>query len=108
MVHRTHQLVQKRCQIDIVAALAWQDPSNERKVVRPASPERNGDRSPGKGGVKPTGEAKNILEIAEEFKEIVTQMAFEKFDFHQWFRFEDKSAISRSHLCASPSPRKSH
>lgn len=46
----------------------------------------------GKGAVGATGrgkiprKAKDILELTKEFTEMVTQMAFEKFDFHQWFR----------------------
>lgn len=45
-----------------------------------------------KGAVGATGkgktprEVKDMLELTKEFAEMVTQMAFEKFDFHQWFR----------------------
>ena len=31
-------------------------------------------------------EMKDIVKLTLEFTEIITQMAFEKFDFHQWFR----------------------
>lgn len=31
-------------------------------------------------------ETKNIVELTSEFTEIIAQMAFEKFDFHQWLR----------------------
>lgn len=52
--------------------------------VRPSSPDRKSEK---KGGAKPIGEIKDIFKLAGEFKEMVTQMAFEKFDFHQWFRY---------------------
>lgn len=55
-------------------------------IVRPSSSERKAEKSSTKGASKPIGEIKDILELAGEFKEMVTQMAFEKFDFHQWFR----------------------
>ena len=67
--------------------LRWQDPTKEEPIVRPSSSERKAEKPSAKGAQKPTGEIKDILELVMEFKEIVTQMAFEKFDFHQWFRY---------------------
>lgn len=56
-------------------------------IDRPSSPERKTDKNSTKGAPKPVAGVKDILAIAGEFKDMVTQMAFEKFDFHQWFRY---------------------
>lgn len=56
-------------------------------IARPSSPERKAEKTSTKGAPKIIGEVKDILELAGEFKEMVTQIAFEKFDFHQWFRY---------------------
>ena len=80
-------------QHDVCRSTPWQtqnsisqDPTKAEAIVRPSSSGRKADKSSAKGGSKYIGDIKDILELAGEFKEMVTQMAFEKFDFHQWFR----------------------
>lgn len=56
--------------------------------LRPTSSKGSLEKSARKQAAgKSLGKDKDILEVAGEFKEMVTQMAFEKFDFHQWFRY---------------------
>eukprot|EP00752_Nemacystus_decipiens_P011329 g10067.t1 len=80
------------CYINIMTPL---DPTKEESVVRPSSSERKGEKTPAKGARTLTGEIKGILELVTEFKEMVTQMAFEKFDFHQWFSTAEVVTIPR-------------
>lgn len=52
----------------------------------------NGLQKTGEGresltGVPGSEVPKDPAALAQEFQQLVTQMAFEKFDFHQWFRF---------------------
>lgn len=75
-----------------------QDLSKEKNFVRPSSSGRKAEKSSAKGGPKQIGEIKDILELAGEFKEMVTQMAFEKFDFHQWFRCVYATTARRGNL----------
>ncbi|CAM9405657.1 unnamed protein product [Ectocarpus sp. 4 AP-2014] len=77
------------CYINIVAP---PDPRMKEAFVRPSSPDRKPEK---KGGAKPIGEIKDILKLAGEFNEMVTQMAFEKFDFHQWFSTAEVVTIPR-------------
>lgn len=56
----------------------------------PSSPDRKAEKPSAKGDPKHVGKVKDIFQLAEEFKEMVTQMAFEKSDFHQWFRCVSK------------------
>ncbi|CAM9091877.1 unnamed protein product [Ectocarpus fasciculatus] len=77
------------CYINIVAP---PDPRMKEAFVRPSSPDRKSEK---KGGAKPIGEIKDIFKLAGEFKEMVTQMAFEKFDFHQWFSTAEVVTIPR-------------
>ncbi|CAM9950707.1 unnamed protein product, partial [Ectocarpus sp. 12 AP-2014] len=77
------------CYINIVAP---PDPRMKEAFVRPSSPDRKPEK---RGGAKPIGEIKDILKLAGEFKEMVTQMAFEKFDFHQWFSTAEVVTIPR-------------
>lgn len=70
--------------------LPVQDPDAKNMMDRPSSSGRKPQKAAAKANPKVVGEVKDILHLAEEFKEIVSQMAFEKFDFHQWFRYVDK------------------
>eukprot|EP00903_Cladosiphon_okamuranus_P016097 g14858.t2 len=71
------------------------DPNEEDTIGRPSSSERDGDKSSAKRAPKHIGEIKDILELATEFNAMVTQMAFEKFDFHQWFSTAEVVNIPR-------------
>lgn len=80
------ELVQNNSQRRSKHNIIEKDPNLQEATVRPSSSERKTEKSSAKGAQKPVGEIKDILELVTEFKEMVTQMAFEKFDFHQWFR----------------------
>ncbi|CAM9454807.1 unnamed protein product, partial [Pylaiella littoralis] len=80
------------CYINIVAPPG---PNINETIGRPSSPERKVEKTSTKGASHPTGEVKDILELAGEFKDMVTQMAFEKFDFHQWFSTAEVVTIPR-------------
>ena len=74
----------------VTVVLASQDLHATEKAVRSAvlSPRRkSSDRTTAKGTEKPKGETRDILDLAGEFNKMVTRIAFEKFDFHQWFRY---------------------
>lgn len=68
--------------------LQIQDPNNAKERTPSSSDETSVDKTSDASDIAATsvGKTRDILEITEEFKRIVTQMASEKFDFHQWFR----------------------
>lgn len=75
-----------------------QDPSREGNGERPRSAAGKVPKSAEKETARVAAETKDILNIAKEFKEMVTQMAFEKYDFHQWFRCAKEKKNSK-HGC---------
>lgn len=65
---------------------------------RPSSPKRKSvgksdSKAPGKDTEKPKVETRDIVDLAAEFNRMVNQMAFEKFDFHQWFRYASAEMV---------------
>ena len=73
--------------------LAMQDSKKDtHKATRPGISTEILDEAPATSETtaESVGEIIDILEIEKGFKEIVTQMAFEKFDFHQWFRYTEQ------------------
>ena len=77
----------------LVTVALYQDLQTTAKAIRSSiiSPRRKSDKTSAKGTEKPKGETRDIFDLAREFNKLVTQMAFEKFDFHQWFRYASQS-----------------
>ncbi|CAN0080547.1 unnamed protein product, partial [Scytosiphon promiscuus] len=82
------------CYINIFAPPA--DPDAKDVMVRSLSSELKPEKAAARGNPKIVAEIKDVLRLAEEFKEMVTQMAFEKFDFHQWFSTAEIVSLPRT------------
>lgn len=82
-----------------VSILWWQDSSNGTEHglagVVTALSQNSSVHDVEKGGpsARPAETVKDAEALTGEFKELVTRMALEKFDFHQWFRSSSGVAI---------------